>query len=171
MGSSGKQKNFARILKIGLEKNCTIKLTLPAGLLEPEAFHLSPAKRTQLRFVPPSLSWYGAYLVNAYPLDMSQPSQDELFTDDKARHLLVLCKGHFYVFNVLDQNGNIVSTSEIQAHLKYILSDNSPAPEFPLAYLPSENRDIWAELRQKLVSGGDEETLRKGLCCVLSLPR
>lgn len=153
--------------------------TLQDGLLEPEVFHLNPAKsdtdtfKKLIRFVPSSLSWYGAYLVNAYPLDMSQyfrlfnstrlprPSRDELFTDNKARHLLVLRKGHFYVFDVLDQNGNIVSASEIQAHLKYILSDNSPAPEFPLAYLPSENRDIWAELRQKLVSGGNEEALRK----------
>nr|XP_005911450.1 PREDICTED: carnitine O-palmitoyltransferase 2, mitochondrial isoform X2 [Bos mutus] len=153
--------------------------TLRADLLEPEVFHLNPAKsdtdtfKRFIRFVPSFLSWYGAYLVNAYPLDMSQyyrlfnstrlprPHRDELFTDDKARHLLVLRKGHFYIFDVLDQDGNIVSASEIQAHLKYILSDNSPAPEFPLSYLTSENRDIWAELRQKLVSGGNEATLEK----------
>lgn len=153
--------------------------TLRADLLEPEVFHLNPAKsdtdtfKRFIRFVPSFLSWYGAYLVNAYPLDMSQyyrlfnstrlprPHRDELFTDDKARHLLVLRKGHFYIFDVLDQDGNIVSASEIQAHLKYILSDNSPAPEFPLSYLTSENRDIWAELRQKLVSGGNEATLKK----------
>ncbi|KAI5938077.1 Carnitine O-palmitoyltransferase 2, mitochondrial [Manis javanica] len=153
--------------------------TLRAGLLEPEVFHLNPAKsdtdsfKRLIRFVPSSLSWYGAYLVSAYPLDMSQyfrlfnstrlprPTRDELFTDEKARHLLVLRKGHFYVFDVLDHDGNIVSASEIQAHLKYILSDNRPAPEFPLAYLTSENRDVWAELRQKLVSFGNEEILRK----------
>ncbi|XP_030180743.1 carnitine O-palmitoyltransferase 2, mitochondrial isoform X2 [Lynx canadensis] len=153
--------------------------TLRAGLLEPEVFHLNPAKsdtdtfKRLIRFVPSSLSWYGAYLVNAYPLDMSQyfrlfnstrlpkPIQDELFTNEKARHLLVLRKGHFYVFDVLDQDGNIVGASEIQAHLKYILSDSSPAPEFPLAYLTTENRDVWAELRQKLASGGNEEALRK----------
>ncbi|XP_022351893.1 carnitine O-palmitoyltransferase 2, mitochondrial isoform X2 [Enhydra lutris kenyoni] len=153
--------------------------TLRAGLLEPEVFHLNPAKsdtdtfKRLIRFVPSSLSWYGAYLVNAYPLDMSQyfrlfsstrlprRTRDELVTDEKARHLLVLRKGHFYVFDVLDRDGNIVSASEIQAHLKYILSDNSPAPEFPLAYLTTEHRDVWAELRQKLVNGGNEETLRK----------
>ncbi|XP_053070030.1 carnitine O-palmitoyltransferase 2, mitochondrial isoform X1 [Acinonyx jubatus] len=153
--------------------------TLRAGLLEPEVFHLNPAKsdtdtfKRLIRFVPSSLSWYGAYLVNAYPLDMSQyfrlfnstrlpkPIRDELFTNEKARHLLVLRKGHFYVFDVLDQDGNIVGASEIQAHLKYILSDSSPAPEFPLAYLTTENRDVWAELRQKLASGGNEEALRK----------
>ncbi|KAM6218160.1 carnitine O-palmitoyltransferase 2, mitochondrial [Rhynchocyon petersi] len=153
--------------------------TLRAGLLEPEVFHLNPAKsdtdtfKRLIRFVPPSLSWYGAYLVNAYPLDMSQyfrlfnstrlprPGRDELFTDDKARHLLVLRKGHFYVFDVLDKDGNVVSASEIKAHLKYILSDSSPAPELSVTYLPSENRDVWAELRQKLVSDGNAETLSK----------
>ncbi|XP_007944109.1 carnitine O-palmitoyltransferase 2, mitochondrial [Orycteropus afer afer] len=153
--------------------------TFQASLLEPEVFHLNPDKsdtdtfKRLIRFVPPSLSWYGAYLVNAYPLDMSQyfrlfnstripkPGQDELFTDDKAKHLLVLRKGHFYVFDVLDKDGNIVSAAEIKAHLKYILSDNSPAPEFPVAYLTSENRDVWAELRQKLVSDGNAETLWK----------
>ncbi|XP_032756677.1 carnitine O-palmitoyltransferase 2, mitochondrial [Rattus rattus] len=153
--------------------------TLRAGLLEPEVFHLNPSKsdtdafKRLIRFVPPSLSWYGAYLVNAYPLDMSQyfrlfnstriprPNRDELFTDSKARHLLVLRKGHFYVFDVLDQDGNIVNPSEIQAHLKYILSDSSPVPEFPVAYLTSENRDVWAELRQKLIFDGNKETLKK----------
>ncbi|XP_025283437.1 carnitine O-palmitoyltransferase 2, mitochondrial isoform X1 [Canis lupus baileyi] len=153
--------------------------TLRAGLLEPEVFHLNPAKsdtdtfKRLIRFVPSSLSWYGAYLVNAYPLDMSQyfrlfnstrlprPVRDELVTDESARHLLVLRKGHFYVFDVLDQDGNIVSASEIQAHLKYILSDSSATPDFPLAYLTTENRDVWAELRERLVSGGNEEALRK----------
>ncbi|XP_055978326.1 carnitine O-palmitoyltransferase 2, mitochondrial isoform X1 [Sorex fumeus] len=153
--------------------------TLRADLLEPEVFHLNPAKsdtdtfKKLIRYVPSSLSWYGAYMVNAYPLDMSQffrlfnstrvpkPSRDELVTDDKARHLLVLRKGHFYVFDVLDQEGNILSAPEIQAHLKFILSDNSAAPEFPLSYLTSENRDVWAELRQKLLSAGNEAALHK----------
>lgn len=153
--------------------------TLRANLLEPEVFHLNPAKsdtntfKKLIRYVPSSLSWYGAYMVNAYPLDMSQyfrlfnstrvpkPRQDELFTDNQARHLLVLRKGHFYVFDVLDQEGNILSASEILAHLKFILSDNSPAPEFPLSYQTSENRDVWAELRQKLLSAGNEAVLQK----------
>ncbi|XP_074858992.1 carnitine O-palmitoyltransferase 2, mitochondrial isoform X2 [Carettochelys insculpta] len=153
--------------------------TLRAGYLEPEVFHLNPDKsdtqtfKRLIRFVPSSLAWYGAYMVNAYPLDMSQYfrlfnstrlpklSQDELFTDEKAKHLLVLRNGNFYIFDVIDRDGNIVKPSEIQAHLKYILSDNSPVPAFPLAYLPSENRDTWALLRQKLLDNGNEEVLQK----------
>uniref|UniRef100_A0ACB8F413 Carnitine O-palmitoyltransferase 2, mitochondrial n=2 Tax=Sphaerodactylus townsendi TaxID=933632 RepID=A0ACB8F413_9SAUR len=153
--------------------------TLRAGFLEPEVFHLNPSRSdTQafkrfIRFVPPSLSWFGAYMVNAYPLDMSQyfrlfnstrlpkHSKDELFTDEKAKHLLVLKSGNFYTFDVIDRDGNIIKPSEIQAHLKYILSDNSAIPAFPLACLTTENRDTWASLRQNLLDSSNEEALRK----------
>ncbi|KAG8544512.1 hypothetical protein GDO81_022353 [Engystomops pustulosus] len=153
--------------------------TMRAGYLEPEIFHLNPAKsdtqrfRRLIRLVPSSLSWYGAYMVNAYPLDMSQYfrlfnstriprlNKDELVTDEKGRHLLVLRKGNFYVFDVLDKDGNIVPASEIHAHLGHILSDPSPAPEFPLGYLTSENRNTWALLREKLMDNGNQEVLQK----------
>uniref|UniRef100_A0ABM5G7V3 Carnitine O-palmitoyltransferase 2, mitochondrial n=1 Tax=Pogona vitticeps TaxID=103695 RepID=A0ABM5G7V3_9SAUR len=153
--------------------------TLRAGILEPEVFHLNPAKSdTQafkrfVRFVPSSLSWYCAYMMNAYPLDMSQyfrlfnstrlpkHSKDELFTDESGRHLLVIRNGNLYIFDVIDKDGNIVKPSEIQAHLKFILSDNSPAPAFPIACLTSEDRDTWAILRQELLDNGNKDTLRK----------
>ncbi|XP_044528893.1 carnitine O-palmitoyltransferase 2, mitochondrial isoform X1 [Gracilinanus agilis] len=153
--------------------------TLRAGLLEPEVFHLNPAKsdtdafKRLIRLVPSSLAWYGAYMVNAYPLDMSQyfrlfnstrlpkPGRDELFTNEKEKHLLVLRNGNFYVFDVLDQDGNVLKAAEVHAHLKYILSDGSPAPQFPLAYLTSENRDVWAGLRQELLNNGNKEALEK----------
>uniref|UniRef100_A0A8D0HBD4 Carnitine O-palmitoyltransferase 2, mitochondrial n=1 Tax=Sphenodon punctatus TaxID=8508 RepID=A0A8D0HBD4_SPHPU len=153
--------------------------TLRDGCLEPEVFHLNPAKsdtptfKNLIRFVPSSLSWFGAYMVNAYPLDMSQYfrlfnstrlpklGRDELFTDERVKHLLVLRNGNFYVFDVIDRDGNILTPSEILAHLKYILSDKSLTPAFPLAYLTTENRDTWARLRQKLLENGNEEALRK----------
>ncbi|KAM4721091.1 carnitine O-palmitoyltransferase 2, mitochondrial [Rhinophrynus dorsalis] len=153
--------------------------TIRAGYLEPEIFHLNPAKsdtltfRKLIRLVPSALSWYGAYMVNAYPLDMSQYfrlfnstrlpklNRDELLTDVSGRHLLVLRKGNFYVFNVLDKDGNVVNASEIQAHLKHIISDPSPEPEFALGYLTSEERNTWAVLRQKLLDNGNQEALKK----------
>ncbi|XP_030640601.1 carnitine O-palmitoyltransferase 2, mitochondrial isoform X2 [Chanos chanos] len=151
--------------------------TLRAGLLEPEVFHLNPAKsdtdnfKKFIRWVPSSLSWFGAYMVNAYPLDMSQyfrlfnstripkAKRDELFVDQKGRHLLVMRRGNMYVFDAVDRNGNLVKPTEILSHLKYILSDPTPAPAFPLGYLTSENRDVWAGLREKLLANGNAETL------------
>ncbi|XP_078074597.1 carnitine O-palmitoyltransferase 2, mitochondrial [Mustelus asterias] len=153
--------------------------TFRAGLLEPEVFHLNPAKsntsrfKNIIRFVPASLSWYGAYMVNAYPLDMSQyyrlfnstripkPVRDELLTDDSGRHLLVMRNGHFYTFDVIDRDGKIIKASEIQAHFKYVLSDPRPPPNFCLGYLPSENRDTWSSLRQRLLEAGNTEVLNK----------
>ncbi|XP_043555251.1 carnitine O-palmitoyltransferase 2, mitochondrial [Chiloscyllium plagiosum] len=153
--------------------------TFRAGLLEPEIFHLNPAKsdtsyfKNIIRFVPASLSWYGAYMVNAYPLDMSQyyrlfnstriprPGRDELFTDESAKHLLVMRNGHFYTFDVIDRDGRITKASEIQAHFKYILSDPRPPPEFCLGYLTSENRDTWTSMRLRLLEAGNTETLKK----------
>ncbi|XP_051867821.1 carnitine O-palmitoyltransferase 2, mitochondrial [Pristis pectinata] len=153
--------------------------TFRAGLLEPEIFHLNPAKsdtalfKNIIRFVPTSVSWYGAYMVNAYPLDMSQyfrlfnstriprPVRDELLTDDSGKHLLVMRNGHFYIFDVIDQDGRITKPSEILAHFKYILSDSCPPPEFPLGYLTSENRDVWSSLRQRLLEAGNAEVLNK----------
>lgn len=152
--------------------------TLRAGLLEPEVFHLNPAKsdtdsfKKFIRWVPSSISWFGAYMVNAYPLDMSQyfrlfnstripkHKRDELFTDQKGRHLLVIRQGNLYVFDALDRDGNLKKPSEIQAHLKYILADPTPASSFPLGVLTSENRDTWADLRQKLLDAGNGEALR-----------
>lgn len=152
--------------------------TLRAGVLEPEVFHLNPAKsdtdgfKNLIRWVPSSLSWYGAYMVNAYPLDMSQyfrlfnstripkRGRDELFTDEKGRHLLVMRKGNMYVFDIVDRDGNLVKPAEIQSHLKHILSDPTPAPAFPLGVLTSENRDVWAGLRDKLLAAGNAEDLR-----------
>ncbi|CAK6980609.1 carnitine O-palmitoyltransferase 2%2C mitochondrial [Scomber scombrus] len=152
--------------------------TLRAGVLEPEVFHLNPAKsdtdgfKKLIRWVPSSLSWYGAYMVNAYPLDMSQyfrlfnstripkRGRDELFTDEKSRHLLVMRKGNMYVFDIVDRDGNLVKPAEIQSHFKHILSDSTPAPAFPLGVLTSENRDVWAGLRDKLVAAGNAEDLR-----------
>uniref|UniRef100_H2V092 Carnitine palmitoyltransferase 2 n=1 Tax=Takifugu rubripes TaxID=31033 RepID=H2V092_TAKRU len=151
--------------------------TLRTGLLEPEVFHLSPRKSDSncfkkfIRWVPSSLSWYGASMMNAYPLDMSQYArlfnttriprlrQDELFTDENGRHVLVMRKGNMYVFDIVDRDGNLVKPAEIHANLKYILDDSTTEPTFPLGFLTTENRDVWANLRNKLIAAGNAEEL------------
>ena len=71
------------------------------------------------RFVPRQLSWYGAFLVKAFPLDMSQYSRlfcstripelkkDKLATFETGRHILVMRKGNFYVFDTITTDGKI----------------------------------------------------------------
>lgn len=71
--------------------------------------------------LPSAVSWYGAYLYKAFPLDMSQyvrlfnstripkPEKDELYTDNTAQHIAVLRNGVFYAFDVLDKSGTVCS--------------------------------------------------------------
>uniref|UniRef100_A0A8C2XN04 Choline/carnitine acyltransferase domain-containing protein n=1 Tax=Cyclopterus lumpus TaxID=8103 RepID=A0A8C2XN04_CYCLU len=80
--------------------------------------------------------------------------------DSKAKHLLVMRKGNMYVFDIVDRDGNLLKPAEIQSHLKYILSDPTPAAAFPLGVLTSENRDVWAGLRDKLIAAGNAEDLQ-----------
>ena len=52
--------------------------SLRANKLKPEIFHINPDKSDTVLFqrlmkiIPESFSFYGAYMFNAYPLDMSQ---------------------------------------------------------------------------------------------------
>lgn len=151
--------------------------TLRTGLLEPDVFHRNPRMSDSncfkkcIRWVPSSLSWYGASIMNAYPLDMSQCArlfnttriprlrQDELFTDENGRHVLVMRKGNMYVFDIVDRDGNLVKAAEILANLKYILDDSTTEPTYPLGFLTKENRDVWANLRNKLIAAGNAEEL------------
>lgn len=152
--------------------------SLKAGLLEPEVFHLNPKKsntetfRTLCSSLPPSLSWYGAYLFKAYPLDMSQyPSlfnttripetdKDRLFSNFQGKHITVQYKGHFYAFRVLSDENDIIPATQILARLKHILEDDSPKNEFPVGLLTTMERNKWATLRHELGENGNDQTLK-----------
>ncbi|XP_068451969.1 carnitine O-palmitoyltransferase 2, mitochondrial-like [Clinocottus analis] len=142
---------------------------LQAGLQRPEVSHLNPTKREMDGFKG---LVHRASSILSRPVDMSPfirlfnstriPKRrvDELFTDEIAPHLLVMRKGNMYVFDVVDRDGDLVPPAEIQSHLKYILSDPTPAAAFPLGVLTSENRDVWAGLRDKLIAAGNAEHLQ-----------
>ncbi|XP_063217851.1 carnitine O-palmitoyltransferase 2, mitochondrial [Bacillus rossius redtenbacheri] len=151
--------------------------SLQAGILKPEVFHLNPKKSdtplfyTVTRMLPPSVSWYGAYLFNAYPLDMSQYTglfnatripeigKDRIFRSSTGSHILVMKKGNLYTVSVLDKNGNILPPSDLLASMKYIIDDTSPAAEYPIGILTTEQRDTWAQVRKHLADTGNSENL------------
>ncbi|XP_008217123.1 carnitine O-palmitoyltransferase 2, mitochondrial isoform X1 [Nasonia vitripennis] len=153
--------------------------SLRANLLEPEVFHLNPKKsdtkffRTFTGLLPSSISWYGAYLMNAYPLDMSQysnlfnstriphQSKDEIVLDKSAKHIVVMRKGRFYAFNVFNEQGNIVPPKEIATNLRHILDDQRPDNENPVGILTASERNNWASIRSHLTEIGNGEILRK----------
>nr|CAD7266064.1 unnamed protein product [Timema shepardi]CAD7574110.1 unnamed protein product [Timema californicum] len=161
--------------------------SLQAGILEPEVFHLNPKKsdtnffRTVTSTLPPALSWYGAYLFNAYPLDMSQyiglfnatripeVGKDRIFRDSSRRHVLIMRNGNFYVFDVLDKDGNILSPADILACMTYVLNDSVPAAKYPLGVLTCEERDSWARTRKHLENNGNAESLNLIDSAILNL--
>ncbi|XP_067935231.1 carnitine O-palmitoyltransferase 2, mitochondrial-like [Watersipora subatra] len=152
--------------------------TLRANLLEPSIYHINKAKsdtpffRRIASWFPKSISYYWAYFWNAYPLDMSQfpglfnstriprEGKDELFKDESAKHLLVIRNGNMYTFDCFDADGNVLPAAQIMTNLKHILNDASEKPSHSLGWLTAQNRDVWANARQRLLDNGNESQLK-----------
>lgn len=152
--------------------------SLRAHLLEPEVFHLNPAKsdnhmfRTVTSMMPSFVSTYVAYAFKAFPLDMSQyqglfgatripeTDKDRIYRNEKSRHLLVVRNGHMYSVDVLDEAGNIEQPETLLARFKHVLEDNRPPSDNPLGLLTTENRNTWAKVRYHLSELGNEKALR-----------
>ncbi|XP_054005673.1 carnitine O-palmitoyltransferase 2, mitochondrial [Hylaeus anthracinus] len=153
--------------------------SLKENILPPEVFHLNPKKsdtdlfHTVTRLLPSRISWYGAYLFKAYPLDMSQYhnlfnttrlpkiEKDEIYQNTSARHVIVMRKGHFYSIDVLDENGYIYEPKTIANCLKSILENNRPANECPIGVLTTAERNLWANTRTHLSEIGNQDLLKK----------
>ena len=77
-------------------------------------------------------------------------------TDHESRHIVVLCRGQFYWFDVLKDNYDVgINEKELVANLKAIKQDASDVPIVEVAksavgILSTENRRIWADLREIL---------------------
>ncbi|XP_028034037.1 carnitine O-palmitoyltransferase 2, mitochondrial [Bombyx mandarina] len=152
-------------------------LSLREHILEPEVYHLNAKKsdtplfRTVTGLLPEAISWYGAYLFKAFPLDMSQfvglfgatrlpqIGKDKLFRDPKSKHVLVQRRGRFYAFDVLDKDGNLLSPAELLGNLSKIIRDDTGSAEHPLGYLTCQTRDLWAKQRAHLEENGNKQAL------------
>ncbi|UJR23635.1 hypothetical protein I4U23_026620 [Adineta vaga] len=144
--------------------------TLRANWLDPEVYHLNPKKtntdrfRKNLRLIPKSLAFYGAFVQKAFPLDMSQYNRlfkstrvpksdcDVLETsNENIRHIIVIKRGHYYKVNVLDENGDLFPAETIASMIKYLAEDlNDVDNEYPLGYFTADKRDRWAMVRTQM---------------------
>jgi len=163
--------------------------TLRANLLEPEVYHMNPAKtdtpffRNVVRCTPEAVATYAALAFKAFPLDMSQfgnllnstrlpaEGKDRLACDPTARHTLVVRNGNFYVFDVLDESGRVLPPPRLLAALQHIAADAAPPARHPLGVLTAAGRDTWAKARASLEAAGNAEALntldRACFCLVL----
>ncbi|KAL8756203.1 MAG: hypothetical protein Q9184_004580 [Pyrenodesmia sp. 2 TL-2023] len=85
----------------------------------------------------------------------------QIAQDSGSRHIVVLCKGQFYWFDVLDDNSDIIMTEKDMAlNLQVIVDDAEQTPiqdaaKGALGVLSTENRKVWAGLRDVLTREED----------------
>jgi carnitine O-acetyltransferase len=76
--------------------------------------------------------------------------------DPEAKHVVVLCHGQFYWFDVLDDNSDLIMTEkDISVNLQTIIDDAAQTPiqeaaKSALGVLSTENRKVWSGLRDVL---------------------
>ena len=81
--------------------------------------------------------------------------------DEGAKHMVVLCRGQFYWFDALDDNSDLIMTEKDMAvNLQVIVNDAQQTPiheaaKGALGVLSTENRKVWAGLREVLTRDED----------------
>lgn len=81
--------------------------------------------------------------------------------DPNAKHMVVLCRGQFYWFDVLDDNSDLIMTEkDLAINLEVIVEDAQHTPiqeaaKGAIGVLSTENRKIWASLRDVLTHDPD----------------
>ena len=77
--------------------------------------------------------------------------------DPESKHIVVLCHGQFYWFDVLDDNSDLIMREkDIAVNLQTIVDDASQTPiqeaaKGALGVLSTENRKVWSGLRETLM--------------------
>lgn len=154
--------------------------SLNENVLAPEIFHLNPKKsntdfyKKVISLTPARIAWYVSAAFKAFPLDMSQygslfnstriprKSKDTLEKFPDTKHIVVLCRGHFYTFDVLDDNGDIKAPEKIYSAIKHIWETTDNYDENSISVLTTLKRDDWAMHREKLISNKENaENLQK----------
>ena len=85
----------------------------------------------------------------------------QIAQDSGSKHVVVLCKGQFYWFDVLDDNADLIMTEKDMAlNLQVIVDDAEDTPiqeaaKAALGVLSTENRKIWSGLRDVLTRDED----------------
>lgn len=80
----------------------------------------------------------------------------QIVQDPDAKHVVVMCHGQFYWFDVLDENSDVIMTErDISINLQTIVDDAAQtsiqdAAKGALGVLSTENRKIWSGLREVL---------------------
>lgn len=106
--------------------------------------------------------------IKGTPLDMYQYSRlfgtarvptdagCQIEQDPESKHIVVMCHGQFYWFDVLDDNSDAIMTEkDVAINLQTVIDDASQTPiqqaaKGALGVLSTENRKVWSGLRDVL---------------------
>ncbi|XP_074597624.1 carnitine O-palmitoyltransferase 2, mitochondrial-like [Brevipalpus obovatus] len=142
--------------------------SLMENVLTPEIFHMNAKKsntdfyRKVMKMTPAAIAFYVSAAFQAFPLDMSQysslfnstripmQSKDILQKFPDSKHILILNKGNFYTFDVLNSSGDLKSPEEIFSALKTVWESNDPHNTDSISILTTLDRDEWAKHRETL---------------------
>lgn len=107
-------------------------------------------------------------MIRGTPLDMYQYSRlfgtarvpteagCQIEQDPESKHVVVMCHGQFYWFDVLDDNSDCIMTEkDVTINLQTIIDDAAQTPiqeaaKGALGVLSTENRKVWSGLRDVL---------------------
>ncbi|KAJ3328249.1 Carnitine O-acetyltransferase mitochondrial [Blyttiomyces sp. JEL0837] len=80
--------------------------------------------------------------------------EDVTRTSDPAtnNHIVVLRKNQFFKLDLVKRDGTQLSTAEIETQLKKIIQLAGPNKDVPVGALTTENRDVWAKVREDLLA-------------------
>lgn len=92
---------------------------------------------------------------------LPKPEKDQIYENATGKNIIVMRKGHFYSFNVIDENGYIRKPKEIASCLESILGATISINERPIGILTTSERDLWANTRAYLSQIGNQEILQK----------
>ncbi|CAL1705975.1 unnamed protein product [Somion occarium] len=124
---------------------------LRVGMLEPDT----------IRGVPLDMDQYTRLFGNAR-IPTERGCRMEVHPD--SRHLVVLRRGQFYWFDVLDMmNRPVLTEREILRNLQAIVQDADQLPTHEVArnsigVLSTENRKVWSSLRKALIRNRNNES-------------
>ncbi|ROV97735.1 hypothetical protein VMCG_07396 [Cytospora schulzeri] len=106
--------------------------------------------------------------IRGTPLDMYQYSRlfgtarvptdagCQIEQDPESKHIIIMCHGQFYWFDVLDDNSDLIMTErDVAINLQTIVDDAAQTPiqdaaKGALGVLSTENRKVWSGLRDVL---------------------
>lgn len=125
-----------------------------------------------MKMVPDAIAFYvSALAYKAYALDMSQFNslfsltrvprkyKDELKSSPGSKHVVFIKNGQFFSFDVLDASGDIKTPEEIFSALNHLVNLKvEDCPEESITVLSAEDRGVWADAREHLISSSKLNT-------------